>query len=122
MAKVESQHTVAAFRVTKGISLVFPAASRPSMRILISLDPKILAITLETWPPIVTALRDSLTTVRGFRKDCDCRQERCSGGSVIRTGPIEGGDRSSGPREGVEVDWERKGRLENGRPWVRSPC
>lgn len=33
--------------------LVFPAASRPSMRMRISLDPKILPINLDTEPPIV---------------------------------------------------------------------
>lgn len=34
-------------------SLVFPAASRPSMRMRISFDPKILLINLDTEPPIV---------------------------------------------------------------------
>lgn len=36
----------------KRTQLVFPAASRPSMRRRISLDPKILPIILEIWPPM----------------------------------------------------------------------
>lgn len=37
-----------------GVVLVFPAASRPSMSRRISLDPKILFIILDIWPPIVS--------------------------------------------------------------------
>ena len=33
--------------------LVFPAASKPSMSRRISLDPKILPMIFETWPPIL---------------------------------------------------------------------
>ena len=36
-----------------GTQLVFPAASSPSMSRRISLDPKILPMSLETDPPIV---------------------------------------------------------------------
>lgn len=39
-----------------GDSLVFPAASKPSMSRRISLDPKILPMIFETEPPIVLAL------------------------------------------------------------------
>ena len=37
----------------EGDVLVFPAASSPSMRRRISLDPKILPIILETCPPML---------------------------------------------------------------------
>ena len=43
-------------RVTGGSSLVFPAASKPSMSRRISLDPKILPMIFETEPPIVVML------------------------------------------------------------------
>ena len=43
-------------RVTGGDSLVFPAASKPSMSRRISLDPKILPMIFETEPPIVVML------------------------------------------------------------------
>ena len=36
--------------------LVFPAASSPSMRRRISLEPKILPIIFETWPPMAAVL------------------------------------------------------------------
>ena len=39
-----------------GDSLVFPAASKPSMSRRISLDPKILPMIFETEPPIVVGL------------------------------------------------------------------
>lgn len=40
-------------RIRQFDSLVFPAASRPSMRMRISFEPKILPINLDTEPPIV---------------------------------------------------------------------
>ena len=39
-----------------GDSLVFPAASKPSMSRRISLDPKILPMIFETEPPIAVTL------------------------------------------------------------------
>lgn len=39
------------------IILVFPAASKPSMRIRISFVPKIFPIILDTEPPILGALK-----------------------------------------------------------------
>ena len=39
-----------------GDSLVFPAASKPSMSRRISLDPKILPMIFETEPPIAVGL------------------------------------------------------------------
>lgn len=43
-------------RVTGENSLVFPAASKPSMSRRISLDPKILPMIFETEPPMIVML------------------------------------------------------------------
>jgi hypothetical protein len=49
--------------VGKGDRLVFPAASRPSIRRRISLFPNNLSITLDSWPPMVAG---SLTGLGAF--------------------------------------------------------
>lgn len=53
--------------------LVFPAASKPSIRIRISFVPKIFPIILDTWPPILATRQLKLG---GGEEMCATAQER----------------------------------------------
>lgn len=63
--------------------LVLPAASSPSMSRRISLDPKILFIILDIWPPIVSAVRIAVVSARGnYEPSSVCVVAGCGGGKA----------------------------------------
>lgn len=65
-AELSAQHTFFHTPTFDLFILVFPAASRPSIRMRISLDPKILLINLDTEPPIVNFRLAGIGTIENL--------------------------------------------------------
>jgi hypothetical protein len=67
-------------------ALVFPAASSPSIRRRISLDPKTLLINLETCPPMAPAELQRSREKRGTGRERGERRRRCVRRETVLTG------------------------------------